>query len=243
MPPRLLVPGAALLASPLRVEGEAFHHLRVLRVAVGDKLEVFDGKGHAFAAEVLSVEPSAALLRLGSPRTEHHSRHVSLVQALPKADKLELILQKGTELGAYAFFPAASERAVVRLHGASAEARRTRWQRIVEEAARQCGRSDVPRVHPVQGLLEAVRALAPTTRVLLLDEEEKVLRLTEAAAQDVRAPLALVVGPEGGLARSEVEALQALGGVSVCLGPLILRTETAALAALAVLRHHEGLLG
>src|SRR5277367_4957665 len=106
MAPRLLVPGAGQATSPLRVEGDAFHHLRVLRVAVGDTLEVFDGKGHAFEAEVLSVEPSAALLRLGKLRTDARGRPVSLVQALPKADKLELIFQKGTELGAHAFFPA-----------------------------------------------------------------------------------------------------------------------------------------
>ncbi len=79
--------------------------------------------------------------------------------------------------------------------------------------------------------------------MLVLDEEEKAVRLAEAAAVDAHAPLALVVGPEGGLARAEVEALQSLGAVSVCLGPLVLRTETAALAALAVLRHREGLLG
>ena len=243
MAPRLLVPDAGHAAGPVRVVGEAFHHLRVLRVAAGDRLEVFDGKGRAWEAEVLSVEPDAALLHLGAPRTAHRGRHITLVQALPKADKLELVLQKGTELGAHAFFPAASERSVVRLQGASAEARRVRWQRIVEEAARQCGRSDVPTVHPVRGLLDAVRALAPTTRVLLLDEEEKVVRLTEAASLDASAPLALVVGPEGGLSRAEVEALRALGGVCVSLGPLVLRTETAALAALAVLRHAEGLLG
>jgi 16S rRNA (uracil1498-N3)-methyltransferase len=242
--PRLLVPEAGQAAAgPVRVEGEAFHHLRVLRVAAGDTLEVFDGKGQAWQAEVLSVELNAALLRLGPPWTAHRGRPITLVQALPKADKLELVLQKATELGAHAFFPAASERSVVRLQAASAEARRARWQRIVEEAARQCGRSDVPTVHAVRGLLDAVRALAPTTRVLVLDEEEKVLRLTGAASQDAGAPLALVVGPEGGLARTEVEALRALGGISVSLGPLVLRTETAALAALAVLRHEEGLLG
>jgi 16S rRNA (uracil1498-N3)-methyltransferase len=241
--PRLLVPHAGRASGPVRVEGEAFHHLRVLRLGAGDSLEVFDGEGHAFEAEVLSVEADGAVLRLGAARTGHRGRHVTLVQVLPKADKLELVLQKGTELGAHAFFPATSERSVVRLHGPGAEARRVRWQRIVEEAARQCGRSDVPTVHGVRGLLEAVRALAPTTRVLLLDEEERVLRLSEAAAQDAGAPLALVVGPEGGLARTEVEALRALGGTSVSLGPLVLRTETAALAALAVLRHHEGLLG
>lgn len=244
MPPRLLVPLAAQAASPLRVEGEAFHHLRVLRLAVGQSLEVFDGKGSAWEAEVVALEKDAALLRLGKARgTAHPGRSITLVQVLPKAEKLEFVLQKGTELGAHAFYPALSERTVLKLDGAKAEARRARWQRIVQEAARQSGRTDVPTVHAVRGLLEAVRALPPLTRVLVLDEEEKRTSLRRAASEDVGAPLALVVGPEGGLARTEVEALQALGGVAVSLGPLVLRTETAALAALAVLRHLDGLLG
>jgi 16S rRNA (uracil1498-N3)-methyltransferase len=241
--PRLFVPLAAGGASPLRVEGEAFHHLRVLRVGVGDSLEVFDGKGGAWEAEVVELQRDAALLRLGKARTAHRGRSISLVQVLPKAEKLEFVLQKGTELGAHAFWPALSERTVLKLEGAKAEARRARWQRIVEEAARQSGRTDVPTVHAVRGLLEAVRALPPLTRVLVLDEEEKTLGLARAASEDVGAPLALVVGPEGGLARTEVDALRALGGVAVSLGPLVLRTETAALAALAVLRHLDGLLG
>lgn len=243
MPPRLLVPLAIQGVSPLRVEGDAFHHLRVLRVGVGDSLEVFDGKGSAWEAEVVALEKDAALLRLGKARMAHPGRSITLVQVLPKAEKLEFVLQKGTELGAHAFWPALSERTVLKLDGAKAEARRARWQRIVEEAARQSGRTDVPTVHALRGLLEAVRALPPLTRVLVLDEEEKTVGLARAASEDAGAPLALVVGPEGGLARLEVDALRALGGVTVSLGPLVLRTETAALAALAVLRHLDGLLG
>jgi 16S rRNA (uracil1498-N3)-methyltransferase len=240
---RLLVPEAASAAQPLRLDAEAFHHLRVLRLGPGDALEVFDGKGRTWDAEVLQVERDHALVRLGTSRTPSASRQVSLIQALPKSDKLELVLQKGTELGAHAFYPALSERSLVRLSKAAAETRRARWQRIADEAARQCGRADTPAVHALQGLLHAARALPPSTRVLILDEEERTLGLAKAASVDVGAPLALVVGPEGGLARPEVEALRALGGVSVSLGPLVLRTETAALAALAVLRHLEGLLG
>ena len=243
MSPRLLLPQAGEATGPVRVEGDAFHHLRVLRLGPGDALEVFDGKGRAWEAEVLEVSRDSATVRLGPLRKASTGRHVSLLQALPKADKLELVLQKGTELGAHAFFPVLSERSVVRLSGAALETRRVRWQRIAEEAARQCGRADVPSVHAVQGLFAAVRALPPTTRVLLLDEEERTLGLSEAASVDARAPLALVVGPEGGLERTEVEALRELGATSVSLGPLVLRTETAALAALAVLRHREGLLG
>lgn len=243
MSPRLLLPQAGEATGPVRVEGDAFHHLRVLRLGPGDALEVFDGKGRAWEAEVLEVLREHATVRLGPLRKASTGRHVSLLQALPKADKLELVLQKGTELGMHAFFPVVSERSVMRLTQAAAETRRVRWQRIADEAARQCGRADVPPVHPVQGLLAAVRALPPTTRVLVLDEEERTLGLFQAASADAAAPLSLVVGPEGGLERTEVDALRALGATTVSLGPLVLRTETAALAALAVLRHREGLLG
>jgi 16S rRNA (uracil1498-N3)-methyltransferase len=243
MHPRLLLPHAATAKGPVRVEGDALHHLKVLRLGPASPLEVFDGKGRAWAAEVVAMEKDFALVRLGEGRTERVGRNITLLQALPKSDKLELVLQKGTELGAHVFYPVTSERSVIRLKGPAAEARRVRWQRIVDEAARQSGRTDTPAVHPVHALLDAVRALPPTTRVLVLDEEEKAMGLAAAASADKAAPLALVVGPEGGLARAEVEAMRALGAVSVSLGPLVLRTETAALAALAVLRHLEGFLG
>jgi 16S rRNA (uracil1498-N3)-methyltransferase len=238
---RILVHLAGPTPAEVRVEGAAFHHLRVLRVEKGERLEAFDGSGRAFDAEVLAVEKDHALLRLGPARTVAPGRPIDIVQALPKGDKLELVLQKGTELGAHAFHPVVSERSVLRLSPARAEERRRRWQRIVSEAARQCGRNDVPVVHPVRPLVDAVRALPIGTRVLVLDEEERRVRLAEAAGRD--APLALVIGPEGGLSRAEVSALNDLGAALVSLGPLVLRTETAALAGIAVLRHADRLLG
>jgi 16S rRNA (uracil1498-N3)-methyltransferase len=110
----------------------------------------------------------------------------------------------------------------------------------VEEAARQSGRTEIPEVTALRPLDEAVRALGPGFRLLVLDEEERAGRLGNAAGDGA---VALVVGPEGGLARDEVRLLRDLGGVPVSLGPLVLRTETAGIAALAVLRHLEGLLG
>ena len=225
-----------------RVEGERLHYLsRVLRLKAGDALEVFDGEGRAFPASIAQLDEGAALLRLSSPRAVERGTPVFLLQGLPKGDKLELILQKATELGASGFFPVETERAVVKLAPARAQERRTRWQRIVEEASRQCGRADVPTVEPVRPLLAALDALPPLTRVLVLDEEERARRL--GAAFTPGTPTALVIGPEGGLARAEVEALVARGALPVSLGPLVLRTETASLAALAVLRHLEGALG
>lgn len=238
---RLLVPGAT--EGQTLVEGARFHHLiRVLRARVGDSLEVFDGEGRAFDAQVTHLTQTAATLVLSAGRSAPRARRITIVQGLPKAEKLEWVLQKGTELGAAAFAPAACSRSVVKLDGKE-QAKQARWQKIVEEAARQCGRAEVPVVHVPRPLKSAVTSLDDRPFVLVLDEEERAATLTSAVAAVGDGPLALVVGPEGGLSREEVAELVNAGAVPVSLGRLILRTETAALAALAVLRHLEGELG
>jgi 16S rRNA (uracil1498-N3)-methyltransferase len=216
----------------------------VLRLGEGATLEVFDGTGRAFEARVLQVDAQEVRLSLGPARSAPPRRAVSVLQGLPKGDKLEWVLQKGTELGAAAFYPVDTARSVVKLEPRRAAERTARWQKIVEEAARQCRRNDVPPVHAPQPLLEAARALAPGTALLVLDEEETAVPLGEAFRSCAPgAPVALVVGPEGGLAREEVAALGQLGARGVSLGSRILRTETAALAALAVMAHLDGELG
>lgn len=236
---RLHLPHAA--PGAVRLDGPRFHHLiRVLRVRAGERLELFDGRGTVFPAEVEQVDTDAATLKVGPGVPQPVAPGITIVQGLPKAEKLEWVLQKGTELGAAAFAPVFTERCVVKPSGRE-DAKVQRWQKIAEEAARQSGRADVPTVLPPRPLLDAVRALAPGTRVLVLDEEEEERSLSSAAGEG--GPLALVIGPEGGLARSEVQALAALGALGVTLGRRVLRTETAALAALAVLLHLQGELG
>lgn len=234
---RVLVPDAA--TGQLTLSGSRAHHLGVvLRVNAGDALEVFDGKGAAFDATVSDVAAGAVTLVLGPSRAQPAARSVIVVQGLPKADKLELVLQKCTELGASAFIPAPARRSVAKLDG-KADSKLERWRRIVEEAARQCGRADVPEIRPPVSL-EAL--VLDGVTVLVLDEEARAIPLSHAVP-DSNAPLALVVGPEGGLDRAEVDALVSRGAIAVTLGPNVLRTETAALAALAVIRHLDGLLG
>lgn len=237
---RVLVPDAG--PGRHQLTGERFHHLAtVLRVTPGEMLEVFDGRGALYPATVVAVEVAFVTLELGARTEVARPRPVTVVQGLPRGEKLELVLQKATELGATAFVPAPAERSVARLDDGKVEAKRQRWQRIVEEAARQCGRADTPTVLPPQRL-SSYEARGVT--VLVLDEEARAVRLSTALATIPRdAPLALVVGPEGGLSREEVDALTARGALAVSLGPLILRTETAALAALAVIRHLDGSLG
>lgn len=242
---RLFVPIPDPAPAEVALTGDRRHYvLHVLRLGEGDALEVFDGKGRSFASRVTGVDPQTVRVELGPARQAPARRAVSVLQGLPKGDKLEWVLQKGTELGAAAFLPVDTVRSVVKLEPRRAQERTARWTKIVEEAARQCRRDDVPRVETPLPLAEAARGLAPGTVVLVLDEEESAVPLGEAfRAAGAGTPVALVVGPEGGLAREEVEALKALGARAVTLGARILRTETAALAALAVMMHLDGDLG
>ncbi|MFL5352051.1 16S rRNA (uracil(1498)-N(3))-methyltransferase [Archangium sp.] len=242
---RLFVPLPEPAPPEVTLSGDRRHYLlHVLRLAEGSSLEVFDGSGRAFDARVASVDADAVRLVLGEARHAPPAREVHILQGLPKGDKLEWVLQKGTELGATAFHPVATARSVVKLEPRRAEERTARWSKIVEEAARQCRRNDVPTVHVPRPLVEAARSLAQGTTLLVLDEEESAVPLGEAFRSCAPgAPVALVVGPEGGLDRDEVSALRALGARPVTLGRRILRTETAALAALAVLAHLDGELG
>jgi len=235
---RLEVPTPA--PEHVRVEGPALHHLRVARVVPGEEVEVFDGRGRAWAAWLESEDDGGALLRLGEERPGATGRTVVLIQGLPKGDKLDWVLQKATELGVSAVWPVLTERSVARPKPDALGARHARWQRIVEEAARQSGRAEVPEVAMLRPLEHAVRSLVRGMQLLVLDEEERGRRLGASAGDGA---VALVVGPEGGLTREEVAGLRASGGLPVSLGPMVLRTETAGLAALAVLRHLDGLLG
>lgn len=240
---RLHVPDAR--EGIVTIEGARVHYLtRVLRLVVGDPFEAFDGRGHAHDATVTALSEDSATLTLGPARAAAKARHISVVQGLPKADKFELILQKCTELGATEFVPAAMTRSIVKLADDRAEKKTERWQRICEEAARQCGRSDVPLVRAPMSLQTGIGVLPEGSAILILDEEETTTPLQLAAmALEPGQPVAIVVGPEGGVDRAEVESLRALGAQSVSLGRRILRTETAALVALSVIQLLDGELG
>src|SRR5215467_1468721 len=160
----------------LRVEGHALHHLRVARVVPGEAVEVFDGRGRAWAARLESVDERAAVLVLGDERSDATGRTVVLIQGLPKGDKLDWVLQKATELGVTAVWPVVTARSVARPKLEALGARHARWFRIVEEAARQSGRADVPEVTPLRPLEDVVSALPAGMRLLVLDEEERTAR-------------------------------------------------------------------
>jgi 16S rRNA (uracil1498-N3)-methyltransferase len=227
--------------APERIDGargflgpEARRYLAdVLRLAAGDRVEVFDGRGGRYDAV---IEAGFEAVRLG-PREEAARAPVelTLVVALAKGEKMDLVVQKATELGAARILPFAADRSVVRLERDKGEERAARWRRIAEEAARQCGRADVPEVRAPADLAAALAGLAPATRLVVFHPGGAPL------AQVAAAPcIAAVVGPEGGLTDAEVGACEAAGAHRASLGPRVLRAETAAIVALALLQARHG---
>jgi 16S rRNA (uracil1498-N3)-methyltransferase len=171
---------------------------------------------------------------------------VTLIQALTKGDKLELVVQKATELGVARVLPVTTQRSVPRFGDAGAMralGRRARWQKIAREAARQSGRADVPEIEPVTPLSTALAAAAKDALKILLWEGEREHALGQVLPPPPVARVVIAVGPEGGFSVEEVEAARAAGFVSVGLGPRVLRTETAALVVLAILGFALGDLG
>lgn len=234
LPPERIGPARAELTE------EARHYLRdVLRLPPGAAVELFDGQGAVFEA---TIEPGFAALAVGARREAAVAGPaLSLLFALSKGEKGELVVQKATELGVARLCPWAAERSVLKLEEQKGRERAERWRRIAEEAARQCGRADVPEVTAPLGLVAVLAAVPAGHRLVVLHGPGgaplATLGLEEAAG------VALVVGPEGGLTDGELSACEAAGAVRGSLGPRTLRAETAAIAGVAVLQAVAGDLG
>ncbi len=240
---RIFVESAQL--GQLTLNAEQSHYLAdVLRHRVGDSLSVFDGVGGAYEAQIERMGQGQVVLHVKSKQVQAPSRPLTLIQSLPKGDKLDFILQKCTELGVSTFILAQAARSVSRIDAQKVDAKLSRWNRIVQEASRQCGRDDVPAVHFAPSIVDGVKLLIHTQRLLVLDEEESSHSLAAALSQTPSdSGVAVLIGPEGGLTRDEVAQCRAHHGQSVTLGRRILRTETAGMVAATICRFLDGELG
>ncbi|HEY8529462.1 MAG TPA: 16S rRNA (uracil(1498)-N(3))-methyltransferase [Paenibacillaceae bacterium] len=235
---------------------DARHFARVLRGKPGDRFIACDGTGRDALAEATRVGPDAVeadVVRFLAESNEPPWA-VTVAQSLPKGDKMEVVIQKGTETGAAAFWPFVSRRTVVEYDGAKEARRLVRWRKIAKEAAEQAHRSAVPEVAPVMEWKELLARFPFFDLVLFCYEEEgrrglrTVLaehreRLAGGERPGVRPRLLLVIGPEGGFTAEEAEEAARAGAVWTGLGPRTLRTETAAPAALACLAYESGEMG
>lgn len=209
--------------------------MRVLRLRVGDALVLFDGQGGECPAVLSAAGRDGATVQLGeySQVDRESPLDLWLVQALAVGDKMDWIVQKAVELGATGILPWQADRSVLKLDAARADKRRAHWQAVAISACEQCGRNRIPFVEAPQSLALALEQCA----------ERRVMAMfpTGAAQSAVRAEaMALVIGPEGGFSDAEVQLLGKAGADMLTLGPRVLRTETAGLAALAALNARLG---
>lgn len=211
------------------------HMIRVLRMAVGDRVVVFDGRGGEYPGVIVRADRQCVSVEAAawSPVERESPVPVRLAQGISSGDKMDLTLQKAVELGVAGIQPLATERSVVRLAGDRAEKRLRHWEGVVASACEQCGRNRLPPVAPPQSLNDWLGICPPADLKLLLSPRA-TLQLRDLSPPGGGAWL--LAGPEGGLSPGEESAAVSRGFTPVRLGPRVLRTETAALAALAAIQ-------
>ena len=226
---------------------ERDHLAKVLRLSPGDIVVGFDNTGMEYTGVIIKIEDKSVTCRVLStdhPDVEAHTT-VYIVAGLSKGEKMEWVIQKGTELGMEGLIPLRTKRSIMHLEGSKAQDRVARWQKITAEASKQSHRVREPQIAKVCDWQELAVHLPEDTQWLIPYEEEKTQGLVSVLeSMDPKRPIAILIGPEGGFAETEVAfAQEKLGAKSVSLGPRILRTETAALAALTMVLAHFGDLG
>jgi 16S rRNA (uracil1498-N3)-methyltransferase len=238
----------APLASGQRVNlppGAAAHLTRVLRLGRGDALTVFNGQGGEYPAEIVAVNGGQVTIALGEHRALERESPlaITLAQGISRGERMDLVLQKATELGVAQLVPLLTERSVVRLDALKSQRKLNHWRAIAVAACEQSGRNHLPQIAAPVALADFLRAAreAPEhdgglTRVLLSPDAARGIEQIEARP----SALTVLIGPEGGF--TEEEQAQALAGgfAAVRFGPRVLRTETAAIAALALLQGRFG---
>jgi 16S rRNA (uracil1498-N3)-methyltransferase len=222
------------------VSGNAANHIaRVLRLGVGDAVTLFDGRGGEYASRIEALKKDAVEVAVGEHRAIERESPLALTlaQGVSRGERMDLVMQKATELGVQRIVPLNTKRSVVRLDPGQAQKKLQHWRGVVIASCEQCGRNRLPELSAPRDLQEFLDTEAAAGALRLLLSPTGTLRI---GAIKLHGKITVLIGPEGGLAPEEAEAAIAQGFLGVQLGPRILRTETAAIAALAALQQALG---
>ena len=239
---RFFVSAEEMMPDFFVLTGENAAHAKVLRLKNGEQVLVCDGQGNECVCVISDVSPERISLVVNHRQksSAEAAVQVSIYMAFPKGDKLEHVIQKATELGAYEIVAFPSARCVSRPDEKSLKKKVERWQKIAASAAEQSGRGQIPQVVVLANYREALRRAAKADLPILFYENERATTLHMALSENTYKTVSLLTGPEGGLEPSEVEMAKD-AGVCICtLGSRILRCETAPLCALSAVMYASG---
>jgi 16S rRNA (uracil1498-N3)-methyltransferase len=227
----------------------ASHLAKVLRARSGDELILFNGRGAEFIGVIEAVHGAHVSVAVGAsrPADRESPLQITLIQCVPRGDRMDFVVQKATELGVARIVPVLSQRSVVKLDAEQAASKQLHWQAVAVSACEQCGRTRLPRLESAQPLLNFLGKLQPASAdALRLALEPDETQRSSADGRNAATPgtavnsVEFAIGPEGGFALEELEALRLSGFTRIGLGPRVLRTETAAIAALVMLQTRFG---
>jgi 16S rRNA (uracil1498-N3)-methyltransferase len=244
---RIFLPPEELTSEEIIITGDNARHLAlVLKIHPGEPITVFDGQGCRYDCTVMKVHKNEVIVQLmnKTPYSAESPLLITLAQSLPKGDKMDLIIQKATELGVREVIPLVTERSQVR-HTHKIE----RWRKIALSASRQSGRDKIPEIHEPLDYKEYLNS--PTGKCgngeftgIIFSEKHKTRNLKQVLSgfRETK-PITVLVGPEGGFSKGEVSAAVEKGFIEASMGPRILRTETAPIAAISIIQYELGDLG
>lgn len=238
---RVHVPGPLTSGNRHTIDGDAANHItRVLRLERGDPLTLFDGHGGEHAARIDEFRKGAVIVAVGERSAPDRESRLSLTlaQGVSRGERMDWVVQKATELGVTRIVPVLTERTVVKLDAKQSERKLQHWQGIAVAACEQSGRTRIPDVAPPVDLHDFLRQSNEARAVRILLSPAGTKRVNDLLTPD--GGLMVLIGPEGGLAESEQRAALDAGFLAMRLGPRVLRTETAAVAALTLLQHQFG---
>ena len=225
------------------IDEDVNHIKNVLRLSIGEKIKICDSDNKVnYICEISEMSKQNVICNILETAQNEAEGNVELYiyQGLPKADKMELIIQKGTELGVNTFIPVAMKRSIVKLDGKDEIKKNERWQKIAEVAAKQCGRDLIPKVKHVQKISDIINDIKNYDLLMVAYELEETTYIKEelkALDKKENYKIAIVIGPEGGLEAEEVEKIKSAGAKVISLGKRILRTETVAMQVASIVMY------
>lgn len=241
---RFFLPPEQWTEGTLTLDGdEARHCTQVVRCSVGDRVSVFDGKGREAGGSIESANGGEVVIGVRTlETTARPPAQLTLCQAVPKGKNMDLIVQKATELGASRIVPLLSDRTVVRLEAGELEKKCAKWQRVALEACKQCGQNWLPEVVIPLSVSDFLRSTGKldSDEILLvaaIDDRARSLKETLADADSKPTKASIMIGPEGDFTPAELNDAFSAGYLPLSLGPIVLRSETAAIYSLSVLGH------